>query len=129
MSDTLAGTLTLRHSDGTITIGSALPFKGQGHTAEDAFTVDELVVNGEVISQAASKPMRPLSLEVVFAGADAHSFTYPDPLAVATIAGLMPDAINGTYNYLGCTITGAEGANLKATVKLGKPAAGALTPI
>lgn len=129
MADTIAGLLTLRHANGAIAIASvAQPQSGQGFGYGDEFKVDELTVGGEHVSWAGSQRKKILTLDGVMSGASAAAFTDPSMLVVATVSGLSPTQINTTYNYLGLTITGREGANVAVQFKLAKPAAGALTP-
>ena len=130
MPDSIAGLLTLRHANGAVALaGVSLPASGQGAGYNDDFKTDDLVVNGEIVSRAASQRKKTLTLDGVMSGAQADAFTDPDPLVIGTVTGLEPDQLNTTYNYDGLTITAREGANVTVQIKLSKPAAGALTPI
>lgn len=128
MADTIAGLLTLRHANGAIAIAAvSQPQSGQGFNYADDFKVDELVVNGDIVSRAASQRKKTLTLDGVMSGASAAAFTDPSPLVQATVSGLSPTQINTIYNYDGLTITGREGANVTVQFKLSKPSGGVLT--
>lgn len=128
MADTIAGLLTLRHANGAIAIAAVtLPQSGQGFGYDDEFATDELVVAGDIVSWAASKRKKNLTLDGVLSGASAAAFADPSPLVAAVVTGLPVTGVNSTYNYHGLKITGREGANVTVQFNLKKPSGGALT--
>lgn len=125
MSDTIAGIVTLRHADGTITIGSALDMLSQGYSYNDNFQRDDTTQAGAIVSAAAHTKLEECTLDVILKSA-ASSFEPPDALAAVTLSSYQWAYLNGTWNYGGMTVTGKEGTKVTANLKLWRPKEGYL---
>lgn len=125
MSDTIAGIVTLRHADGTITYGSALPMSSQGYSYTDGFQRDDITQAGALVSAAAHTKIEEVTIDVILLSAGS-SFEPPDALDAVTLSAYQWAYLNGVWNYNGMTVTGKEGTKVMANLKLFRPKEGYL---